>query len=196
MIFGLQSEESAIRKIAKGANFLEKEFDAFRYKRSFIEKVVQVDDMALQCLPDEMKDDKALAMLSVQKFGWTLGYLSPRLRDNEEIVLAAIGETSASIQFASDRIKSNKKIMMESIKDNGINIEYAATHLKDDAEVMLAAVKYDKTLIDQASPRLQKICENKDAMETLEKLAKIENITSKMNEKVKKKGSLQRMFHT
>ena len=194
MIFGIKTEESAIKKIRKGGHFLDKEFDDFRYKRSFIEKVVQVDDTAMQYLPDEMRDDKALGLLSVKKYGWTLGYLSPRLRDNEYVVLAAIGETSAAIQFASDRIKGNKAIVLSAIKDNGLNIEYAAEHFKDDPEIVLSAIYYEKSLFDQASPRLQKICENKDPIETLEKVIKIEKISHKMANQSRKKEATHKTF--
>ena len=53
----------------------------------------------MQYLPDELRGDKVLGLLSVKSFGYTLGYLSPRLRDCEEVVIEAINETPSAIQL-------------------------------------------------------------------------------------------------
>jgi CxxC motif-containing protein len=99
--------------------------------RDIVLYTCQIKKDVLKYAPEELKDDKNIAEISINKFPMSFEYISDRLRNDKELVLTAIkGTKGAALEFASDEIKNNKKIILEAIKLNKNSIDYAHTDIK------------------------------------------------------------------
>jgi hypothetical protein len=109
-------------------------------KEILIEKLKK-NPLSISDMPDDVKNDKELAMIAVDNDGFSLKFLSSRLKNDEEIVLAALGSFSTSFEFASERLKNDVSFIKKAIEISPVSIAYIPTDIRYDKSIALAAVK-------------------------------------------------------
>ena len=102
-------------------------------------------------IPDELKNNKKLALNCFMRWSAYLGYLDlsdfGALNDDEDVVFAAVALYPQELFFASQRLKASKAFVLKAVNMNGICIKWAAPELQQDKEVALAAVRQNRAAI-------------------------------------------------
>lgn len=134
--------------------------------------LIQVQNgYGLQYIPHELKDDKEIALLAVERYfpsfthiserlkmdpdiamclvqknGLLLGELNPVLRNNEKIVLTAIQNNPWAYEYASEILKKKRNIAMKAIQKNGLVVVCLDKDLKGDRYIIQKGITYGCSL--------------------------------------------------
>ena len=157
-------KETAINNLINGNNFRSSNFDNFR-------------------------DDKEVVLEAVKNYGQALKYTSEPLRNDKEIVLEALKTNGWALEYASNSLKNDKDVVLKAVKTNGLALHHASDKLKNDKEIVLEAVKTNGLALHYASESIQSLCENKDPVETLERVIKAEKLSNDLEKSLSKSQS-------
>lgn len=118
---------------------------------------LKIDGSIYKHLPEEKKNERALALIAVKSCPEVIENCPERFRDDEKIVMASLqGDTEYILSYASDRLRDDFDVVYKAVKVDALNLEFASDRLRDNKEIVLRALKtYGGVLVD-ASERLQK----------------------------------------
>lgn len=135
--------------------------EAFRNNRELLDIVVNNEIASNSCFeffPDEMRDDRKIALKAVADDAGCFEFLSARLRDDEELARMAVRKRGMYLEYASDRLKDDKEIVKIALWE-GDNIprvlDWMSPRLKKDKELIVAAMELDSRLMSLVDPELQ-----------------------------------------
>jgi hypothetical protein len=71
----------------------------------------QGDSSVFEAMPDQARDDRAIALKMVSRNGYGFRYASERLRDDKDVLLAALGGDLRVLDVASTRLRSDPDVV-------------------------------------------------------------------------------------
>ena len=78
--------------------------------RAFLKTLLTLDTYVLNYFPDKFKDDKEIALLSLNKNPLSLCDVSQRLQNDKEVVFSAVLRDSSVLEYAHSNFKKNKEL--------------------------------------------------------------------------------------
>ena len=128
----------------------------YKDNREIAIKVLNDDGNCFQCLSERLRDDKELAILSVQK-AYTLEYASERLRDDKDVIMIALKENPwFSLRAVSERLKNDIEVVLAYVLENNRSLRDFPDEFKDNEKVIEACLKGDGTAYEYFSDRFKK----------------------------------------
>jgi hypothetical protein len=130
-------------------------------------KGVSTDELELEFLSPEMKDDKDIVFAAVNVNSYAAWYASPRLWGNKEFVLFVLDNYETDdynepsiLSMVSKELLNDKDIIIAAAERShrtvhGYALNYASESLKDDKDVVLITVKYIGYSLKYASESLR-----------------------------------------
>lgn len=100
-------------------------------KKEYVLGVVKQDDLILQRVTKEFRNNPEIVMEAVKQNGVNLYCASEELRNNPEIVMEAVKQNGLSLYCASDELKNDKKIVLEAVKQNRSAFYNASENIKN-----------------------------------------------------------------
>lgn len=109
---------------------------------------------------DEILNDKENAIYFLQEFEPIYSHcffkmLSKNLKEDKDVVKVAVQKYGYSLEFASDNFKDDKEIVLEAVKNKGDILYLLSDRLRDDEEIVLEAINEGISILC-ASERLRK----------------------------------------
>ena len=132
-----------------------KKLDTVLNEKTQILELIKKDNMILELVPDEFKNNREIVLEAVRHSGGELKFASEQLRDDEEIVLAAIEKYGRALEYASPRLKEKRELIMQAVKSNGFALQFVGDKFKNDRELAFEAVKSKAYAIQYISNRLK-----------------------------------------
>lgn len=108
-------------------------------------------DRALEFASKELKNDRELVLVSVNKYGSSLEYASDELKNDKEVVMIATKNCGSALAFASDDLRNDMEIVLNAVNTDGLALYYASDELKNNKEIVLSAIKENPRAIQYAS---------------------------------------------
>jgi hypothetical protein len=135
--------------------------DSYKINRSIVISAINnlknSYDEILESLPSEMRCDKEVVLLAVNKNGYNLKYADYLLKIDSEVVLSAVKNYGDSLEFADDLIKDNTEIVTQAVKSKNYQaLKYASERLKNDREIVKLAIKSSSENLKYSSIILRK----------------------------------------
>lgn len=121
--------------------------------KPFIKKLISINHNCFSMI--NLKDDKELALLAVQKKGNLLEFASERLKNDKEVVMVAVQQNGAAIKFASENLQKDEEIVSIAIK-NLKAIPLLLNEWKNNKELMAKAINYNYKAFSYVSDKLKK----------------------------------------
>ena len=114
---------------------------------------------ALKYAGGTIKNDKAIMLMAVIKFGFLLKYVSKNLKNDKDIVLAAVTNEGTSLRYASENMKDDIDIVLAAVANTGISLKYASENMKNNYFVVVTASENNSNALKYASNDIvNKIC--------------------------------------
>lgn len=125
----------------------------------FVKELINIQPMFLNNLPQNIKDNKELVLLSVEKKGVTLMFASDRLKDDREVVLKSLSIDSFAFKYVSERLRDDIDVLSLAMRYSSGELHYASERLKNDVNFFKFYLKKDLTIVKNIGVSLKK---NKD----------------------------------
>ncbi len=109
--------------------------------------IIQNNIKLVDCISEELKDDKELVLELVKTQGYNLTLLKEEFRDDEDIVWAALKSSSDAFIFASERLRDKETIVKYILKNAPKNILYASDRFRNNKELMSDLLKKHESLL-------------------------------------------------
>ena len=85
--------------------------------------------------------------------------------------------------------RDDKEVVLQAVKTNGFSLIFASEPFRNNKDVVLEAVKQNRYSLHFASESIQSLCENKDPVETLERVIKAEKLSNDLEKSLAKSQS-------
>jgi len=105
-----------------------------------VKKTLEEDGLALESVPEYLKNDFGIVILAVLQNGLALEFASEELRDDDDLVKAAVEVDGLALEFASKRLKDEFDIVLSAVKNDGLALEFASPQLQDNIHIVSTAV--------------------------------------------------------
>lgn len=118
-----------------------------------VKELVSQNRSILQYLSSELRDNKQIALVAVNRDGCSLRYASDRLRDNEYFAIVAIKSIAIAFHDACERLPHS--FAWAAINRDQLVLEYASPRIRNDREFVLDAMAMDRVCFCGASEELR-----------------------------------------
>lgn len=84
-------------------------------------KAVKQHSNNVKYLSDELKDDKEIALISINDFGGNIQHLN-NLKKDYDVALKSISKNGANLKYLGDELRNNKELCLKAVEGHGSNI--------------------------------------------------------------------------
>lgn len=110
--------------------------------------------IAVEQIPDELLNDKRVALAIVSHAPWKFPSLPKKFRNDKDVVVAAVSRQRWLLEQASPKIRGDREIILALVAVSARSLQYASEELRDDKEVALAAANSADPCLGDVSERL------------------------------------------
>ena len=111
----------------------------------FVKKIIAINVSAIKYVSDELKNNKEIAIASVESSASTIKYLNEKFWSDEDVLKVVlttglINDSKPTIlEFIPQKYRDNKELVLKLLEKNGYELEFVSDRLKEDYECLMAA---------------------------------------------------------
>ena len=147
-----QDRKLLFRILSVNGMALEHMPDPLKQDQAFVWAAFLSDHFALTFAGPELRKDRNFMLRAVIKNGLALEHAHNDLRNDEEIVWEAVKQNGLALQFASDIQKRKRAIVLHAVKQNGLALEFVFHNDKRVKSVLMAAIRQNGVALEHAPP--------------------------------------------
>ncbi len=110
-------------------------------------------------LPQELQDDKEIALAALERSGAVFQFLSEKLKNNRNVVLVAVEQDGLNLEFVSEKFQNDEDIVKIAVQQNGLALEFASPALKGEHYIALMAAMQNRAALGFVDESIKDIIE-------------------------------------
>ncbi|KAG2382282.1 hypothetical protein C9374_005484 [Naegleria lovaniensis] len=108
-----------------------------RKDKSFVMEVLKLPNPPVDYIDDSLFEDEEIITLAMQKYPHLVSLSKSMLRNNRKVALATVNKDGAMLKDLSIELRNDREIVKAAIKQNNQSIFYASYELRNDPEMIL-----------------------------------------------------------